>query len=406
VDYKWIALGLLWLAFFLQQGTRQIYGPSITSVATSFGVGAAGLGAVMTVFSIVYGVFVPFSGIAADVFRRKRIVCFGVAVFSLGTFLCGLSGGVISFTLCYGLLNGFGQTFYYPAATSLVYQLHEKSRATAISILQLALYIGIVGCGSAAGMIAGFGEGFWRYSFFILGGAGILLVPVLCIFLKDTQQEGKLACDKGNGILKNISTAFSSVFSNTPALCLCVGLCMMIFVDIGFKTWMPAFLESHHGVSKASAGFNAVFWHYLGAAVGIAVGSRIGDKFAKTRPVVRMEVNIAGLALAIPFIVWMAMAKSMASCCAAMAIFGLFRGVYDSNMMAAFYDSVPARIRTAAAGVMMSLAFAFGALSPLLLGLISDKRMGLSSFALVYLAGAGVIAFARSVTLKKQKNQI
>jgi MFS family permease len=75
-------------------------------------------------------------------------------------------------------------------------------------------------------------------------------------------------------------------------------------------------------------------------------------------------------------------------------------------MMAAFYDSVPARIRTAAAGVMMSLAFAFGALSPLLLGLISDKRMGLSSFALVYLAGAGVIAFARSVTLKKQKNQI
>ena len=31
--------------------------------------------------------------------------------------------------LTYGILNGFGQTFYYPSATSLISQLHAESRA-------------------------------------------------------------------------------------------------------------------------------------------------------------------------------------------------------------------------------------------------------------------------------------
>ena len=37
LDYKWIALFLLWVAFFLQQGTRQIYGPLLGSIQASVG---------------------------------------------------------------------------------------------------------------------------------------------------------------------------------------------------------------------------------------------------------------------------------------------------------------------------------------------------------------------------------
>jgi len=37
IDYKWTALGLLWVAFFLQQGTRQLFGPSVPAICQSFG---------------------------------------------------------------------------------------------------------------------------------------------------------------------------------------------------------------------------------------------------------------------------------------------------------------------------------------------------------------------------------
>ena len=50
-EYKWGALALLWVAFFLQQGTRQIYGPLLGSIQTSIGATDVQLGLVSTVFT-------------------------------------------------------------------------------------------------------------------------------------------------------------------------------------------------------------------------------------------------------------------------------------------------------------------------------------------------------------------
>ena len=181
LDYKWVALILLWVAFFLQQGTRQLFGPSVPSICASFGVDKVALGVVGTVFAMTYGICVPFAGLTADLFNRKWMVTIGVAIFCGGIFLSGFVASVGLLILTYGILNGFGQTFYYPSATSLVSQLHRESRATAISILQLGLYIGIVGCGSLAGFVAGKGGENWRMPFWIFGGLGLAWVVALAL---------------------------------------------------------------------------------------------------------------------------------------------------------------------------------------------------------------------------------
>ena len=71
LDYKWTALILLWVAFFLQQGTRQLFGPSVPSICASFGVDRVAIGTVMTVFSMMYGLCVPFAELTTDIFNRK-----------------------------------------------------------------------------------------------------------------------------------------------------------------------------------------------------------------------------------------------------------------------------------------------------------------------------------------------
>lgn len=48
MHYKWQALALLWVAFFLQQGMRQIFGATLTSIQGSLGVNAAEIGAAAT----------------------------------------------------------------------------------------------------------------------------------------------------------------------------------------------------------------------------------------------------------------------------------------------------------------------------------------------------------------------
>jgi len=397
MNYKWRALILLWVAFFLQQGTRQIFGATLTSIQGSLGVGAAAIGAVATVFTFAYGLSVPLAGAAADLFNRKWMVVSGVFVFCLGIFASGFVASLGLMVVSYGILNGFGQSFYYPSATSIIGELHKETRATALSILQMGLYAGIIGCSVASGWLAESGTEGWRVPFKVFGGIGMLWAVVLAFWLRDGSHKER----NKNSPIQNKPTlkeAFKVFVGNPSALLLAAGLGMMIYVDVGFKTWMPSHLSESFGLAKGSAALNAVLWHYLGAFIGVTLGGRISDRFVKTRPSVRMETNIVGLALAVPFIAWMAYAPSLVSCGIAMALFGVFRGVYDSNLMASLFDIIPQRYHASGAGLMLSCAFVFGSTSPVVLGFVKDafsSTAALASLAAFYFAGAAIIAVAR-----------
>ena len=395
--YKWRALALLWVAFFLQQGTRQIFGATLTSIQGSLGVGTTEIGAVATVFTFIYGLSVPFAGVAADLLNRKWMVVSGVFVFCLGIFASGFATSLALLLVTYGILNGFGQSFYYPSATSIIGELHRETRATALSILQMGLYTGIIGCSVASGWLAEKGDDGWRMPFWVFGGLGIVWALALALGLRGATRQ---ANDPGTHTISrpSLSEAFLVFLRHPSALLLAAGLGMMIYVDIGFKTWMPSHLESCFSIEKGAAALHAVLWHYVGAFVGVTLGARISDRLVKSRPAVRMETNIAGLALAVPFIVWMAYTPSLPVCCAAMALFGVFRGVYDSNLMASLFDIIPQRYHASGAGIMLSCAFVFGSTSPLVLGLMKERfasATGIASLAAFYLLGAAFITAAR-----------
>ena len=413
MHYKWRALFLLWVAFFLQQGTRQIFGATLSSIQGALGVTAAQIGMVATVFTFVYGISVPFAGVTADLLNRKWMVVSGVFVFCLGIFASGFVSGLGLMLVAYGLLNGFGQSFYYPSATSIIGQLHKETRATALSILQMGLYAGIIGCSAASGFLAEGGADGWRVPFKLFGGIGVVWALVLAVGLRGERRsrgDRPAGVDDGGAgsplpaAKPTFKEAFLVFAGNPSAVLLAVGLGMMIYVDVGFKTWMPNHLQGAFGVAKGSAALNAVLWHYLGAFAGVTLGGRISDRLAARRPSVRMETNIAGLVCAVPFIVWMASAPSLPSCCVAMALFGVFRGVYDSNLMASLFDIIPQRYHASGAGIMLSFGFIFGSTSPVVLGLMKEhftSAAGLASLAGFYLVGAAVILAARMKSFKR-----
>lgn len=398
--YKWWALGVLWVACFLQQGMRQIFPPLAPAIGDGFGASAAFRGSVMGIFTLVYALSVPFSGMAGDFLSRKRIVIFSLAVFSLGVMGAGWAGGILGIIVLYGAVNGFGQSFFYPAATSLVQQLHTDSKATALSILQLALYSGIILFSFASGkMLDVCGD--WRVPFKAFGAMGVLWAVALVFLLRDT----KPAAVAANAAKPSMREALRAVFSKPSAILLAFSLGMQIFVDVGFKMWMPTYLkETFPGMSAASYGLNAVLWHYLGAFVGVMIGSRIADRFVRVRHGIRMEMNILGLVLGAPFILWMARAGSFEAVCWAMGLFGLFRGIYDSNQFASIFDVIAPRYRASAMGVMLSAAFIFGAVAPVVLGIVKDRftmSAGLAALSVFFLVGAGLILLARAVFLER-----
>ena len=400
IDYKWFALALLWVAFFLQQGTRQVYGPLVGSIKDAVGASDVQLGLVSTVFTLVYGITIPFAGFAADLFSRKWMVVIGVAIFSAGILTSGFVTCIGALVVTYGLVNGFGQPFYYPSSTSLISQLHADSKATALSLLQLGMYGGVIGCSWLAGWFAGLGTEGWRLPFKVLGVVGLCWAGVLAFTLRNTEvsragadvQERVPPADR-----VTIGAALKAMFAKPAAVLIALALGMEVYVDVGFKTWMPNYLSETFSVSKASAGLNAVLWHYLGAALGIVIGSRIGDRFVKRCPTIRFWVIGGGLFLGAPFIFMMSQATTYVTCCIAMFLFGVFRGAYDSNNFAAFFDVVEPRYHASAAGYNLMIAFLFGCFSPTVLGWTKanySMATGLSTLAIPYLVGVALLVVA------------
>ncbi len=408
--YKWILLGFLWTAFFLHQGTRQIYNAILPQIQNSFGVTSVQMGLVATVFAFTYGICAMPSGIASDLFNRKRMVVSGLAIFCIGIFFCGWASGIGAMIVLYGLLNGAGQAFYYPAACSLLSQYHEKTRSTALAIHQTALYIGIILCGSASGYFAEMPKVYnldgWRIPFLLFGGFGIFWAIVLGLGMRNLDSNS--AKEKfSNEVIEEKATlkeACLVVIKNPAAILITLGFGMHIYVDFGFKTWMPTFLNTRFDMNLSDAAFNAVVWHYLGAILGVLFGGRISDKFSTRFVTSRIDTSMVGLLIASPFIFLMANAGTPFVCCVMMLLFGIFRGMYDSNMFASLFDVVPKKYRASASGLMLSFAFIMGSTAPAILGFMRDEFgivCGMMSLACFYFAGGIILLIARLVFFRR-----
>ncbi|MBD3267068.1 MFS transporter, partial [bacterium] len=349
IPYKWEMIILLWFAYFFNQGDRQIYNVVLPLIKNDLLLSDVQLGLVVTIFTLCYAVLVPIAGYVGDIYRRKWVVFFSLLIWSTATLFTGISTGIVILILFRGVATGGGEAFYYPAANSLIGQYHHKTRALAMSIHQTSLYAGIV----VSGFIAGFiGEHFgWRMAFYLFGILGILLAVILYFRLEDTPQPNH---DPENTDAASeripISTVLKTIARKPTALMLCLAFGGMVFVNIGFMTWMPTYLHEDFSLSLTMAGFDSTFYHYLFAFFGVLLGGQLSDYLAQKRRTIRMETECLGLLLGAPFIYLMGATDNILLCYVAMAAFGLFRGIYDSNLFAALFDVIEPRVRASAVG--------------------------------------------------------
>lgn len=392
IPYKWELIFILWFAYFLNQGDRQVFNVVIPLIKEDLGLTDVQLGLVASIFTLVYGILVPFGGYVGDFMKRKWIVFFSIVVFSMGTLLTGFSNGLLSLILLRGLTTGGGESFYYPAATSLISQYHSKTRAMAMSIHQTSLYVGIVASGFIAAYI---GEEFgWRSSFFIFGAGGLLIACYIFFRLEDPQNQN---CSKMEDKPESIISVIYKVFRKKTVWMLCLAFGGMVFVNIGYVTWISTFYHEKFHLSLSTAGFTSMFFHFAMAFIGVLAGGKFSDKYALKRKTIRLETEFVGLLLGAPFIFLMGYTSNLYISFLALALFGFFRGMYDSNLYAALFDVIEPRYRASSVGLMTAFAFMAGALAPLILGILKSVyglSFGISFLSIFYVLASIMIFLA------------
>ena len=382
--YKWELLILLWFAYFLNQGDRQVFSAVLPLIKNDMGLSDVQLGLVATIFTVCYGLFVPIAGFIGDIYKRRSIVFGSLLVFSCGTLLTGCSSGLIMLILFRSLATGIGEAFYYPSANSMIGQYHHKTRATAMAIHQTSVYTGIVFGGVLAAWIGTrFG---WRHSFYFFGTVGILWALVLFFRMRNDRADKS---QPGESVPESVPLreALRHTLSKPTLYFLSLAFGGMVFVNVGFLTWMPTFLHERFELTLTRASFDSMFYHHLFAYFGVMAAARLTDRLAPYRKTVRMEFECVGLFLAAPFIFLMGRADQLWIVYLALCGFGLFRGVYDANLFVALFDVIEPKYRSTATGIMLSFAFTIGAVSPLVLGTVKQYvglEQGMTALSVVY----------------------
>lgn len=433
--YKWYMLIMLWGAFFLNQGDRQLFNNVLPLIEKDLGFTPVQLGLVATIFTIFYGIFVPIAGYAGDVIQKKLVVFLSLMVFSAGTLMTGLiphaellskwlpasfetiftfsTFSLILLILLRSIATGIGEAFYYPAANSLIGQYHGRTRATAMAVHQTANYTGVVFGGTLAAWI-GYRYG-WRIAFCTFGWIGIIWAfAIFFLFRNDRKDYLKEMENKDHEINKDavkipIGKALGAILSRPTFWLLSFAFGGMCFVNVGFLTWMPKYLIQEFDLAGPTASFNSTFYHHLFAYISVFVAAGISDYFAVKIRSIRMQMEFIGLFFGAPFIYLMGASSNIWVVYGALAGFGLFRGIYDSNLFAAMFDVVEPKYRATASGLMLSFAFIIGSLSPVVLAKYAaslDNRFGpgLSALAFAYTISSLFVLIAILCFYKKDRN--
>ena len=387
-SYKWWLLAFLFVTFFLEQGTRQIFGATLPQIKLDFsalGVTDTQLGMVGSVFGAVFGVVLVGSGLAADFIGRKRVLVFGTLLFSIGVLGSGFASGLGAMVVCYGVLNAMGQCCVAPPCYSLISQYHDTStRSTAMGIFQSAVYLGIVVTSVCAGALSDMGAGGWRRAFWLFGGIGVAWALVMQLGMRNTRQ---VAAEGG----ASIKDAFLALLTKPTAILIAVAFGMFMYASLGIRLWMTPFIVREFHVSTASAAFHGVFWINIGSLVGLMVSARLVDRFGRGRPRIRLDVSALGFFLCVLPMVWLSRVTGLVECCVAMTALGLTIGVYEAAHYPAMFDCIAPRYRSATTGLTGCWAFVFGSAAPAVLGWMSETftlRTGFLSLSAFYLAGA------------------
>jgi MFS family permease len=401
--YKWEVLGLLWIAFFLNQADRQVFNVVLPLLKADLHLSDIQIGSIATAFNLVYALLVPVAGYVGDIFSKKWIVTISILFWSITTMFTGLSNGVLMLVLMRSISTGGGEAFFGPSNYTLLANYHQKTRAFAMSIHQTSYYIGIILSGYVAGYI---GEHYgWRNAFYVFGAVGVLHGIVMIFRLKDKSNFEPV---KKQETVK-FTEAIKVIFKTPTAVLLTIGFSGLIFVLTGYLTWTPTYLYEKFNMSLSLAGFHSMFYTHLFAFFGIIVAGKYSDKLAGKDPSLRLLMQGTGMLVAVPFIILMGNSNALFLIYIGLAGFGFCRAFFDANTWAVLYDVIPPKYQSSASGIMLMTGFGVGSMAPIVLGYLKPMiglSLGISLLSVIWVVCGVLLLIAYKFYFKKDYERI
>ena len=170
---------LIAVAFFMESLDTTILNTGVPTIAAALGVAPLSMKAVLASYTLSLAVFIPISGWMADRFGTRTVFASAIGLFTLGSFLCGLSSNIHVLVGC-RILQGCGGAMMVPVGRLTMVRTFAKFELIrAMSFVAIPALIGPMLGPIAGGLIVGYFH--WRVIFFVnvpIGLIGLWLVRV------------------------------------------------------------------------------------------------------------------------------------------------------------------------------------------------------------------------------------
>jgi EmrB/QacA subfamily drug resistance transporter len=174
-------------AIIMQQIDSTVITTALPQMAVSLHTDPVRLSVAVTAYLLSLAVFVPISGWAADRYGGRTIFRAAIALFTLGSILCGLSGNFVELTAA-RVLQGFGGAMMVPVGRLVLFRSVEKAALIGtMAYLQVPAQLGPVLGPPLGGFITTYFS--WRWIFLVNVPLGILGILLVTIFFDNPKEE-------------------------------------------------------------------------------------------------------------------------------------------------------------------------------------------------------------------------
>jgi EmrB/QacA subfamily drug resistance transporter len=168
---------LVAVAFFMESLDTTILNTAVPAIASALDVAPLSMKAVLASYTLSLAVFIPISGWMADRFGTRRVFAAAIGLFTLGSFLCGISGNIHLLIAC-RVLQGCGGAMMVPVGRlTLVRTFAKSDLLRTMSFVSIPALVAPMLGPIAGGLIVAYLH--WRFIFFLnipIGIAGLILV--------------------------------------------------------------------------------------------------------------------------------------------------------------------------------------------------------------------------------------
>ncbi len=193
LDYKWKVLISVIFGIFMVILDTTVVNVAFPTLREEYHASLADSQWIISVYVMALGISTPLAGYLAERFGIKRMYVAGLALFVLGSLLCGVSPD-LRLLIVARALQGIGGGIALPLGTALLFSTFTaREQGLALGIFGIALVVA-----PALGPILGgwlVDQNLWRWIFFINIPIGVLGVFLGSRFLREQRSEHKPSLD-------------------------------------------------------------------------------------------------------------------------------------------------------------------------------------------------------------------